>query len=154
MSKSDHPGVRFPPPLTFAGFLAGGLWLDGSLGRPVPDFGALQAIGAMLGLTALVLIGAALGLFRRAGTRPEPWQPASTLVTTGMYRLSRNPMYLGMALLHLAIALYLSSLSAVVTAFLAALLIDQTVIRREEAYLLRRFGADYQSYCSKVRRWL
>lgn len=154
MSRADHPGVRFPPPLIVAALLAGGLWLDGSFGRPVPAFATPQAIGALLGLIALGLIGSALGLFRKAGTRPEPWQPASTLVSRGVYRFSRNPMYLGMALLHLAVALYFLSLGAAVTATLASLLIDRTVIRREEAYLLRRFGAEYQSYCDQVRRWL
>ncbi len=100
------------------------------------------------------LILTALGLFRTSKTRPEPWQPASTLVRDGIYRITRNPMYLGMGLVSLGIALAFSSLAASVLALVAAAAIDRWIITREEAYLTRRFGEDYLTYTRHVRRWL
>ena len=149
-NEEDSPRVLVPPPLIFAGMVAAGLAIDMDLG----EFGLPQVFAILLLMAALVLIGAALNLFRRWGTRPEPWQPASALVVTGVYRFTRNPMYLGMAMLALAIATFCQSLGAVLLSLLAAALIDRFVIRREEAYLERRFGGEYSAYKQQVRRWL
>lgn len=150
MTGNDNPRVFVPPPLIFAGLVALGLFLDGE----ALAFGSIQIIGALLGVAGLVLIAMALGLFRRSKTRPEPWQPSTALVSGGIYRLTRNPMYLGMAMISLGVALAFSSLAASVLAIVAAVIIDRTVIMREEAYLMRRFGQDYARYASGVRRWL
>lgn len=150
MSSEDNPRVFVPPPLIFTGLLVVGLLIDSEPG----PFGALQLIAAALGLVGLVLIALALGLFRTRKTRPEPWQPASALVATGIYRFTRNPMYLGMAILSLAMALFFVSLPAAVLSLIAAIIIDRAVIAREEAYLTRRFGDAYAAYRRTVRRWL
>ena len=146
----DSPRVLVPPPLIFAGMVAAGLAIDMHL----DGFGLLQVFAILLLMAALVPIGAALNLFRRRRTRPEPWQPASALVVTGIYRFTRNPMYLGMAMLALAIATFFQSFGAVFLSFLAAAMIDRFVIRREEAYLERRFCGEYLTYKQQVRRWL
>lgn len=150
MTGDDNPRVFVPPPLIFASLLALGLVMD----RDPIEFGARLIIGMVVGLAGLGLIAAALGLFRTSKTRPEPWQPASTLVSGGVYRFTRNPMYLGMTLLCLGIATAFSSLLGIIGALIAAIIIDRTVIRREEAYLLRRFGEDYIGYRKGVRKWL
>lgn len=146
----DSPRVFIPPPLVFGGLLALGLFVDSD----PPSFGLMPIIGAAMALGGVALIAAALGLFRRSQTRPEPWRPASALVRGGIYHFTRNPMYLGMALLSLGIALVFSSVAGSAAALVAAILIDRSVITREEAYLKRRFGQDYISYSRKVRRWL
>lgn len=81
---------------------------------------------------------------------------ARSKVAGGRWPLSftRNPMYLGMVVVGLAAALGLSSFGAAVGALLAGLIVDRIVIRREEAYLTRRFGDDYRAYLDQVRRWL
>jgi len=150
MDDKDNPRVFMPPPLIFSGLLTLGILMDR---RPV-TLGVVQMFGGALALAAFGLIATALGMFRRKSTRPEPWQPASALVDEGIYRLTRNPMYLGMALLSLGIALVFASLGGVLATVLAAFIIDRAVIPREEAYLLRRFGEDYRNYRSRVRRWL
>lgn len=149
----DHAGVRFPPPFVFLGFLMLGLLLDRLGGWPkLPP--ALYYPGIAVVLAGLGLLLSALSGFRRAGTRPEPWQPSSSIVEHGPYRFTRNPMYLGMALLMLGLALIAASTAALALVPVAVIAIDRCVIVREEAYLQRKFGDAYGAYCGRVRRWL
>ncbi len=92
--------------------------------------------------------------FRRAGTSMVPMNPTTALVTSGPYRLTRNPMYLGMAFLYVAFAFALGVIWAL--AFLPAVvvIVDRFVIAREEPYLERKFGQAYRDYKVRVRRWL
>ena len=152
--EDNSPQVRFPPPFVFLGFLLLGLLADRLFGLDYGAPAAVRIIGGIAAAVAIGLVGAALGLFRRAGNNPEPWKETGTLITNGVYRFTRNPMYLAMALLHLGIAMILASPGAVVGLLLAVIVIDRAVIAREEAYLARVFGADYNAYRLKVRRWL
>ena len=150
MTSEDNPRVFVPPPLMLAASVGAGLLIDGG---PMAT-GLVLATAVIVGVAGLGLIASALGLFFRSETRPEPWQPARFLVAAGPYRYTRNPMYLGMIIVGLAVALAFSSIAAALLSLLAALIVDRIVIRREEAYLARRFGKDYQAYREKVRRWL
>jgi protein-S-isoprenylcysteine O-methyltransferase Ste14 len=150
MTSKDNPRVFVPPPLMLAAFVVVGLLIDGG---PMAT-GLVLAAAMIVGLAGLGLIASALGLFFRSKTRPEPWRGASFLVAAGPYRFTRNPMYLGMILIGLAVALAFSSIAAALLSLLAAPIVDRIVIRREEAYLTRRFGEDYRAYREKVRRWL
>jgi protein-S-isoprenylcysteine O-methyltransferase Ste14 len=109
----------------------------------------------------VVLIALALGLilwsaflFRRAGTNIRPFLPSTALVVSGPYKLTRNPMYLGMAGVLLGTAVFLGSLTpfVVIPAFMA--LIGERFIVPEEAKLEAAFGRDYLDYKARVRRWL
>lgn len=154
--ESDSPAVRIPPPLIFAAALALGIWADRFLPavlEPGVAATAIRLIGVAGLIGGIALIGAALARFRKAGTRPEPWQPASRFVAEGAYRRTRNPMYLGMALVQLGIGLALLSLGTLLTLPAAMLAIRLYVIRREEAYLHRRFGDEYRRYQAQVPRW-
>ena len=148
--RQDNPHVVVPPPLIFGGLLLLGLGFD----RASPSLSLPSIIGAVLMCLGTTVIVMALGLFRDNKTRPEPWQPASTLVIAGIYKWTRNPMYLGMAVFSLGMALLFESIPATLLVLLAIAVIDRLVITREEAYLLRRFGDDYRAYRSRVRRWL
>lgn len=94
--------------------------------------------------------------FRAAGTTFNPLEPerVSSLVVSGVYRHSRNPMYLGFFLVLLAWAVYLGSILSVLLVFLFILVINRVYILPEETVLLAKFGPDYAAYCKKVRRWL
>jgi protein-S-isoprenylcysteine O-methyltransferase Ste14 len=154
--SEDNAGVRFPPPLVYAG-LAGLAWLLDRRWplRPPRDLvPLLDALGALLLAGGLLLVGISLTLFLRAGTNPIPHRPAAVFVASGTYRLSRNPMYLGMTLLVGGFGLLVERPGVVAAALLAALLVDRYVIRREEAYLERRFGPSYLDYKLRVRRWI
>lgn len=80
--------------------------------------------------------------------------PSSAIVTGGIYRFTRNPMYVGMTFIALGLGTLMASVGALIMILPAVLAIDRFVIAKEEAYLQRRFGSDYEAYCRTVRRWL
>ena len=153
-STQDNPGVVAPPPLIYAGSLTIGLLLH--LLFPVKFFP--RTVARPLGRVCTVLSGMlALSAFlemRRAGTHVDPTQPATALVTTGPFRLTRNPLYLSLTLLYAGIALLVNSLWALGLLPFALIVIRYGVINREEQYLERKFGDQYLSYKAKVRRWM
>lgn len=155
MSAPDHAGVRFPPPFIFLGFILLGVALGHLFAiGPLPFPAWLRwALTGVFGIAGLALIIGALSLFRRAGTAPEPWRPTKAIAETGLYSRTRNPMYLGMAGIHLAIAIAFESVGALVFVLPALIIIDRAVIRREEDYLSRRFGESYAAYKKRVPRW-
>lgn len=146
-------GVLAPPPLIYLLPLVAGLLLH--RWRPVTLLAPRLAVlaGIICILPALVALPALLA-FRRAGTRAEPWHPTTALVTTGPYRFSRNPMYLGFTLLYLGIGLLANSVWPLLLLPLVIVVMYFGVIVREEAYLERLFGDAYRSYRQRVRRWL
>ena len=150
----DGPGVFVPPPLQFGVAVTVGILLDGDAlaWRRITD--PAQLAGVAVALAGLALIAICLGLFRRFRTRPEPWRPDQALIASGVYKLSRNPMYLGMALLCLGIAMLFESIAGIILVGVALVVIDRYVVAREEAYLALRFGDKYDAYRAKVRRWL
>jgi protein-S-isoprenylcysteine O-methyltransferase Ste14 len=154
MIGPDTSGVRVPPPLFYvAGFLLGLvlelIWPIG--GPPV----AVRIAGAVIGVGLwLALDGAAMLFFRRAGTSMIPFVATTALVTTGPYRFTRNPMYLGMAFLYIAVALATEVIWALIVLPLVIAAVDQLVIALEEGYLVRKFGDPYCEYIASVRRWL
>ena len=153
-TQVDTPRIFVPPPLIHATALIGGVAIDGRLSRDELLTGELRWLAVGLALTGLVLIGAALGWFWKIGTRAEPWVPAQNLVTTGIYRWTRNPMYVGMALTYLGAALLFRSAAAAVLLVPVLALMNFIVIPREEAYLTRRFGGEYEAFRARVQRWL
>jgi protein-S-isoprenylcysteine O-methyltransferase Ste14 len=150
----DSAGVVAPPPLIYLGGLAVGFGLELLLpGSSVP--GAVRwIVGGLLVVAALALLASFNTLFARKGTAVEPWKPTTAIVTSGPYRLTRNPAYLGMALLYVGIALLADALWVLVPLPVVLALIDRAVIAREERYLERKFGDEYLSYKRGVRRWI
>lgn len=152
----DHAGVRVPPPLIFLGLTLLGPVADRLLDlEPLAIARPLQ-IALVLGLVGagLAIVLAAILRFARAGTRIEPWAPSSAIVSDGIYRFTRNPMYVGMALVMLGLAVILESWAALAMVAVAVIAVDRFVVRREEAYLQGKFGGAYLAYRNRVRRWL
>src|SRR5688572_6505172 len=152
----DHAGVRVPPPLIFFGLVVIGPLVDRLFGiAPLHIAQPLRSVMVLLLVAAgLMIVLAAIRNFARAGTRVEPWAPSSAIVSDGIYRFTRNPMYVGMALVVLGLALIIGSSASIVMVGLAMLIVDLFVIRREEAYLEAKFGDEYRDYRARVRRWL
>ncbi|MEE8275698.1 MAG: isoprenylcysteine carboxylmethyltransferase family protein [Alphaproteobacteria bacterium] len=150
----DNPGVIAPPPLIFLGFLLLGLVLD-----------ALWPLAILPDVTqyllGIVLFGLGIGLsvtciahLRRLGTDFRTHKPASTLVTDGPYRVSRNPIYIALSLVHIGIAVAVDSPWMLAMLIPALAVVRIGVIAREERYLEASFGDDYRRYRASVRRWL
>jgi protein-S-isoprenylcysteine O-methyltransferase Ste14 len=117
-----------------------------------------RAVSVPLGstgvLVAVVLFLSAVRTFRTAGTPVPGNRPTTTIVRTGPYRCSRNPIYLSLSLLQLGVAFWVNSLWLLVTLMPAVALMSFVVIPWEEQYLETRFPSDYLPYKASVRRWL
>lgn len=154
----DVAGVLAPPPLIYLGFLVAGLGCDHLWPLAVAGSGIPAALRAGLG-AALAVLGVIIGIaglrqFREAGTDVRPDRPTTALVVTGVYRFSRNPLYIALALVYAGIALAADSLWALAFLVPTLVVVRYGVIAREEAYLERKFGDDYRRFKAQVRRWL
>jgi protein-S-isoprenylcysteine O-methyltransferase Ste14 len=152
---SDNASVLIRPPIALALAAAGGLvatWL-----YPLPFLPALVPAGWLgIALFALgfALAAWALATMRRAGTRFETYRPSTRIVSTGPYRFTRNPIYVGMVLALISLAIGFDSLWPLVAFAMFYPVIRYGVVAREEAYLERKFGDAYLDYKAKVRRWI
>lgn len=151
---ADHPQVVAVPPVIYAGAFGLGLIVEGLIRTHVPGSTLRFGLGGLLLLVGFGLMGAALRAFRAAGTHVEPYLPATTLVTTGPYRFTRNPIYLGMTAAYLGAGLLSDSLWILIFAIPVLALIHVGVVLREEAYLTVKFGDRYREYVRAVRRWV
>jgi protein-S-isoprenylcysteine O-methyltransferase Ste14 len=155
---SDTPGVRVLPPLIYAGLFAVAYVLHRAV--PLRLWGG-NGVAALARLAGWALVGAgvllaasAAWLFRRAGTTPNPTRPTTALVLSGPYRFTRNPMYVALGLCYLGATLLVNTAWPLVLFPALIILVQRWVIVPEEAYLERKFGAEYRVYCDRVRRWL
>ncbi len=151
---TDHVHLVLPPPVIFLGHLLSALILQWVVPLPLPWPLPLRILGGALLLGGFALAAAAVREMRKLHTTPDPKQPVSTLVTTGPYRFSRNPIYLGMLLTMLGFTLLAGTLwGLLISPFLIGT-ITRSVIRPEENYLQGRFDGQYNLYRTLVRRWL
>jgi len=113
-----------------------------------------QVLGSVIIFLGLVLLLLAGGLFKAAGTDLIPFKNVSALVTTGIYRLTRNPMYLGMAAILLGCGITVGAASALLVTPVFMVIIELRFIRPEEDMLREIFPEEFPGYCTRVRRWL
>lgn len=143
-----------PPPLLFLAGYAAGLLVSLLVPLPLPSSSLLVGIGAVLVLAGLSAAGAAALTMRRAGTELEPGATATALVMAGPYRWSRNPIYTGTTVAYVGIALATANLWPIIMLVGVLLTLYYGVVLREERYLGDRFGAEYQRYRQRVRRFI
>lgn len=153
-SRSDHPGVLLPPPLLYAGAFAAAWALHARW--PAPLFAHTAALWAG---AALLVLGVALNLWGacsmlRTRTPINPYRPVTGIVESGAFRISRNPLYVGLDLMLAGALAVLNSAWGVPALALVLLVMHHGVILREERYLERRFGEPYRRYRAAVRRYL
>ncbi len=115
---------------------------------------ASQLVGGAILVAGLTLLVFAGGLFKRAGTDMIPFREVSALVTSGVYRFSRNPMYLGMAAILLGCAVTVGAATALLIPPLFMVIVEWRYIRPEENLLADLFPEEYPAYRQRVRRWL
>lgn len=144
------------PPVVALLFLLAGIALDYAIplrtpGLPIPFENAL--VGCLILLCAAGIIFASWREMERARTTIMPGQPATALVTSGVFRRSRNPIYLSFALMLFGSGIALTNPWMIVLTPLLVVYFQRRVIQREEEYLTRRFGEAYLAYKKQTRRW-
>ncbi|MEY2479211.1 MAG: hypothetical protein QOI04_138 [Verrucomicrobiota bacterium] len=155
-NSSDNPGVIAFPPL---------MWLIGATISALIHFFVIRVpmmsnyhvalvCGIVLVIIAPTLALSAMLTFRKAGTNVDPAKPALTIARGGPYRFTRNPMYLALCLLQVALSFFLNDWITLGFVVPLALLLHFGVILREEKYLTAKFGAPYLELKSEVRRWI
>lgn len=148
--------LKIPPPV-YALTIALLMWI---LNKYIPVAQLIESPWNKLGIAIFIIAGSfdlwSLFLFLKKRTTVNPMKPENTtgLVVTGLYKISRNPMYVGMLIMLMGYAVWLGSLTPFLVVPLFYLAITTMQIKPEEEFLLKKFGKDYQTYKDSVRRWL
>ena len=154
---SSHTLELKIPPVVVVAIAMALMWLTA---RATPTllvlFPGRMVLSILFVALGVAIIAAGVRSFVKANTTVNPHQPSAStfVVTTGIYRITRNPMYLGMLLVIVAWMIYLANAAAAIFPFLFAAYITRFQIQPEERVLIEKFGAAYEAYRASVRRWL
>lgn len=152
--ERDAPRVFAPPPVVFLA----GLPIVALIAVIFPSTYIPTTLSLIVGIGFEVAGGllarSFFRAFRNAGTTISPYAPSTSLVTSGAYRFSRNPGYLGMSLAFAGICILIGNLWTLLPLLLIIVVVDRGVIACEEQYLERAFGESYRTYKHQTRRWL
>ena len=151
----DHADVRILPPLLFLGSIVLGVLLQLTIVvRLEVESGLRVPIGLALVALGVAPMAWAIRWMSRTKQDPDPRKPTPELIAGGPYRFSRNPIYVGMALIQAGIGVALGNLWILLLLIPTLVVLRRSVIEKEEAYLERKFGDSYARYRASVRRWL
>jgi protein-S-isoprenylcysteine O-methyltransferase Ste14 len=154
-SPDKHgPGLKFPPPLLPLTLIGSGYLADIYRPLPIREESGLWLTGLVVVIAAVCLVLIAVLQFLRAKTHLEPWQPTTFIIQSGIFRFSRNPIYLAFCIATPGCGLLLNSWWVLAAVLPLIYLLQQLVIRHEEIYLEQKFGETYLAYKRRVRRWL
>ncbi len=155
-SQTDHANVKIKPPVLLLIHVIAVILLRWLL--PLPSLSAfpktLEWLGYILVILGIGLGAGAVSRFRRAHTTTDPHGPVLTIVTTGPYHFTRNPIYLGLVCMLIGFSFAFRTYWGLILSPLFIVLMNTLVIQYEEAYLEKKFGEVYTDYKSHVRRWL
>lgn len=155
-SKDDHANVITKPPFIYLGGCVLG-WMFGQV-VPTPLWPDILWMWSLAGYLSLglgtVLLAAALFSFFQMKQNPDPHTSSNALYTGGVYKVTRNPMYVGMALYMLAYGAFTNNLWVIFLVMPVVVVVHYGVIKREESYLRSKFGKAYKKYCKRVHRWV
>ncbi len=154
MTDKDSSGALAPPPIVYFFCLMVGLGLNYLWPLPFLPQTIQYAFGFTIIALSGLLIGWVLREFSKSKTSFDLRKPTTEIISTGPFRYSRHPTYVSLTILIFGIAIAVDSLWIFVMAIPAVLIVHYFVILREEAYLDRKFGDEYQRYKAAVRRWI
>ncbi len=154
ISERKKVGMVLPPPIIFGLAAVAGVILHRLAGGAFTFSGVRSLTGGIVIAFSILLVGASVRLFRRAGTPVRPVSPATTIVKSGPYRYSRNPMYVGMAGVLTGLAILLGSPAVFLMLIGALIAVHFGVVLPEERYLEALYGETYLHYKRSVSRWL
>lgn len=150
----DHAAVKIHPPILLLIHLLGVYLLNKFLPLPFAFTKALEWVGYALALIGFGLAFIAASRFMQARTTLDPHGSVSTIVTSGIYGFTRNPIYLGFACILIGFSFIFRTYWGLILSPVFMLLMNRLVIQYEETYLEKKFGDVYNSYKSRVRRWI
>lgn len=150
----DRAGVVAFPPLLFGSTFAVGLLLRFLFPTPLLPSGIAVLIGVALLLTGLPILLLAFRQMIRHKTTIHPGGTTTTIVTTGIYAYTRNPMYLALTLLYIGGCVMANAYWGLLLLIPLLRVVQKGIIEREEQYLIRKFNGEYLRYQARVRRWL
>ena len=150
----DTAGVVIFPPILFSGTLAAALLLSYLLPASVVPVQVALWSGAALFVVAFAMLRLAAQALRNHKTSINPKGATTTLVKTGIYRYTRNPIYLSFTLIYIAVLVMAHAWWGLLLLIPLLVVVQKGIIEREEQYLSRKFGEEYQNYQRNVRRWL
>jgi protein-S-isoprenylcysteine O-methyltransferase Ste14 len=153
---SKGPGVYIPPPLFYVLIFIAAVFIQKKI--PIADAlfqsQTIKVAGIILLIIALFFLVRSLRQFFQSKNTLILIKPASSLQTTGIYGISRNPMYVGLAIVYLGITCFIGNWWNIILFPLLFLIVQEYIIKREEKYLELEFGQQYEEYKRTVRRWL
>lgn len=150
----DGAAVRFPPPVVYVLAILAGIGLQALLPLRAEPGRSVRLVLAVFALVlGVALMAGAIRLFRKTGQDPKPWVETPEIIRDGVYRFTRNPMYVSLALLQIALGLGVGNVWIVLLAPMSCTVVYFIAIRPEEAYLATKFGDGYLDYKRSVRRW-
>lgn len=150
--KLDSAQVKVPPPLILVVSIVIGAAMDHIY--PVGLQVHLRPLGYLFLIAGVLVAFFCITMFRKAKTDVRPWQPTTAIVERGVYRWSRNPIYLSFVLINAGVGLALDTVWNFVTMVPLFIFLNNYVIRKEEKYLEQKFGQSYLIYKARVRRWI
>ena len=155
-NKKDNPGVYIPPPLIYVVVFLAAVFIQKkiSIDDSIFHLQIAKIAGILFLIVSLFFMVTSLRQFFISKNTLIPIKPASSLQTNGIYSITRNPMYVGLALVYLGISCFVGNWWNIILFPLLLLIVQEYIIKREEKYLVRRFGQEYVVYKTKVRRWL
>lgn len=155
-NKKDNPGVYIPPPLFYVLTFFVAVFIQSKF--PINDSSfhlqAIKILGIVFIVISLFFLIRSLRQFFQTKNSLMTIRPAFSLQINGIYNITRNPMYVGLAIVYLGITCFIGNWWNVILFPVLLLFVQEYIIKHEEKYLERRFGQEYLNYKYKVRRWL
>ena len=156
VGTSKGPGVFIPPPLFYVLIFIAAVFIQKKIpiANNLFNSTAIKVVGTILLIVALFFLVSSLRQFLLTKNTLVLIKPASSLQTTGIYGVTRNPMYVGLAIVYLGIACFIGNWWNIILFPVLLFIVQEYIIKREEKYLELEFGQGYSDYKRVVRRWL
>jgi protein-S-isoprenylcysteine O-methyltransferase Ste14 len=153
-TSKERVGIRIPAPTLAIIHIILAILLGRLAPLPIPAPTFIKWIGLGLAAIGFVLGVLALVEFKRARASSDPKKPSQNFVTSGIYRYTRNPIYLGFVFMLIGLPMNMGFYWGIILVWPLVTLTNNMVIKHEEAYLEKKFKAEFTNYTMRVRRWL
>ena len=152
--NNDNPGVKIPPPIIFIGFGLFGVLINYLKPLTITGSSLLVYFGVLILIGSFLGFGYMINFYKKNETEIEPTKTTFKIITSGLYRHSRNPVYIILCAGPVGLGFIFMTYWAIFAFIPALIVIYFTAVKKEEQYLEKKFGQEYLDYKKKVRRWI